>query len=136
MGVYRNAIAYVSSRQQFGKPISAFQLVQEKLVKIMSNTQAIGMVCWRLADMNSKGELTIGIIGMFKAWVTETARQITRWGREVLGGNGITHDRYIMKALADAEAIYTFEGTYDINTLVAGRELTSMPAFKPQKSPY
>ena len=74
MGVYRNAIAYASTREQFGQPISAFQLVQEKLVKIMANVQAISMVCWRVADMQSKGELTIGMVGMFKAWVTERAR--------------------------------------------------------------
>lgn len=74
MGVYRNAIAYASTREQFGQPISGFQLVQEKLVKIMANVQAISMVCWRVADMQSKGELTIGMVGMFKAWVTERAR--------------------------------------------------------------
>ena len=87
----------------------------------MSNVQAISMVCWRIADMLSKGEITIGMIGMFKAWVTERAREISRWGREIMGGNGITHDRFIMKAVADIEALYTLEGTYEINTLIAGR---------------
>jgi acyl-CoA oxidase len=53
-----------------------------------------------------------------------------------MGGNGITHDRYIMKAITDIEALYTLEGTYDINTLIAGREITGMPAFKSQKTPY
>ncbi len=53
-----------------------------------------------------------------------------------MGGNGIIHERYIMKAVADIEALYTLEGTYEINTLIAGRELTGMAAFKPQKSPY
>jgi glutaryl-CoA dehydrogenase len=70
MGVYRNAISYASSREQFGQPISGFQLVQYKLVKIMANTQALGMICWRLADMHSRGEVTIGMIGMFKAFST------------------------------------------------------------------
>jgi len=53
-----------------------------------------------------------------------------------MGGNGITHDRYLMKAIADIEALYTLEGTYEINTLIAGREITGMPAFKPEKSFY
>lgn len=73
---------------------------------------------------------------MFKAWVTERAREVARWGREVMGGNGITHDRYEMKAITDIEALYTLEGTYEINTLIAGREITGMPAFKPEKSLY
>ena len=66
---------------------------------------------------------------MTKAFVTERGREVTRLGREIYGGNGITHDNYVMKAMADMEAIYTYEGTYDINTLVAGRELTGVPAF-------
>ena len=72
----------------------------------------------------------MGQIAMTKAWTTERTREITRLGRQVLGGNGITHENYVMKALADAEAVYTYEGTYDVNTLVAGRELTGLSAFK------
>lgn len=130
IGVYRIASEYTSKREQFNVPISSFQATQMKLVEIMSNIQAIGLVCQRIAEMSDNGELTIGIVAMFKAWTTERARRICRLGRETLGGNGITHDRYIMKAMTDVEALHTLEGTYEINTLVAGRELTGLSAFR------
>jgi len=70
---------------------------------------------------------------MGKAWVTERTREITRLGREMLGGNGIIADNYVMKALVDAEVTFTYEGTYDINCLIAGRELTGISSFKVPK---
>lgn len=96
----------------------------------MANTQAIFLLCFRVSNLIDDGKATMGQIAMTKAWVTERAREVARLGREVFGGNGITHENYVMKALADMEAIYTYEGTYDINTLVAGRELTGLSAFK------
>ena len=96
----------------------------------MANTQAALLMCFRVSKMIDEGKATMGQIAMTKAWVTERTREVTRWGREMFGGNGITHENYVMKALADAEAIYTYEGTYDVNTLVAGRELTGLSAFK------
>ena len=130
LGVYRNTAEYVSKREQFGVPLSAFQIMQTKLVEIMANLQAMSLVCQRISEMADNGQLTTGIASMFKAWTTERARKICRLGREAFGGNGITHDRYVMKALTDIEALYTLEGTYEINTLIAGRELTGMSAFK------
>ena len=73
---------------------------------------------------------------MCKAFITERTRLIARLGRELMGGNGIIIDNYAMKALADAEVTYTLEGTYDINILLAGRELTSFAAFKANKSSF
>jgi len=67
---------------------------------------------------------------MAKAWITDRTREVARLGREMLGGNGIIFDNYVMKAMADAEVAFTYEGTYDINVLVCGRELTGIPAFK------
>ena len=72
----------------------------------------------------------MGMASMGKAYVTERTREVTRLGREMFGGNGIISDNYVMKALVDNEALYTFEGTYEVNTLVAGRELTGFAAFK------
>lgn len=66
---------------------------------------------------------------MTKAWVTERTREVARIGREIFGGNGIISDYYVMKAVTDAEVTYTYEGTYDINCLVTGRELTGISAF-------
>ena len=104
--------------------------MQEKIFKIMANTQAVMVMCFRLSKLVDENKATIGQIAMTKAFVTERVREVVRWGREVYGGNGITHDNYVMKALGDMEGIYTYEGTYDINTLVAGRELTGIAAFK------
>ncbi len=108
MGVYDNAIKYVSERRQFGQPISGnssfklgFQMVQEKIVKVMANTQAILLMCYRLSKMADEGKITIGQIALAKAWCSERAREVAKWGREVYGGNGIIHSNYAMKALAD-----------------------------------
>lgn len=73
---------------------------------------------------------TIGMIASLKAWVSKETRDIARLGREMMGGNGILSDNYCMKALVDAEVIYTYEGTYDINALITARELTGISAFK------
>lgn len=74
MGVYDNAIKYVSNRKQFGHPISGFQLVQDKIVRIMANTQAIFLLCFRVSKLIDDGKATMGQIAMTKAWVTERAR--------------------------------------------------------------
>ena len=96
----------------------------------MANTQAIFLMCFKLAKLADEKKVTIGQVALTKAFVTERAREVARWGREVYGGNGITHDNYVMKALADMEAVHTYEGTYDVNVLVSGRELTGIAAFK------
>ena len=87
-------------------------------------------MCWRLSHLYEEGKATIGMVSLGKAYVTERTREIARLGREMFGGDGIIFDNYVMKALADTEALYTYEGTYDINSLVAGRELTGIAAFK------
>lgn len=81
--------------------IEGFQLIQEKIVKIMSTTQAILLICYRLSKLAEEDKVSIGQIAMTKAWVTERAREVAKWGREVFGGNGIVHNNYTMKALAD-----------------------------------
>jgi len=81
MGVYDNAIKYVSNRKQFGHPISGFQLVQDKIVRIMANTQAIFLLCFRVSKLIDDGKATMGQIAMTKAWVTERAREVARLGR-------------------------------------------------------
>ena len=81
LGVYRNTAAYVSKREQFGVPISSFQIMQMKLVDMMANIQAMALVCERISNMSDNGELTTGIVSMFKAWATERARKICRLGR-------------------------------------------------------
>lgn len=91
-------------------------------------------MCWRLFHLHEEGKATIGMVSLGKAYATERTREIARLGREMFGGNGIIFDNYVMKAMADTEALYTYEGTYDINALVAGRELTGISAFKSPES--
>eukprot|EP01017_Pseudomicrothorax_dubius_P026320 TRINITY_DN2928_c0_g3_i1.p1 TRINITY_DN2928_c0_g3~~TRINITY_DN2928_c0_g3_i1.p1 ORF type:complete len:411 (+),score=95.07 TRINITY_DN2928_c0_g3_i1:117-1349(+) len=130
IGTYDNAIKYLSERKQFGVPLTSFQLVQEKLTRMMGSIQAIMMFNWLTTKRFEQDKITIGQIALNKAWATLRGREVVALGRELLGGNGIVLDNYVIKAMADMEAIYTYEGTYDINALVAGRELTGIPAFK------
>ena len=129
LGVYDNTIKYINNRNQFGAKISSFQLTQEKLARMMGHIQAMLLMAWRVTRLAEAKKLTIGIAAMSKAWTTKLLREVAQLGREMMGGNGILIDNYAMKALADAEALYTYEGTYDINSLVLGRELTGVPAF-------
>lgn len=130
IGVYDKVIEYITQRKQFGVQIASFQLIQEKLSRIMSTVQAMILLSWRISKMVESGQASIGQISMAKAWVTLRGREVCALGREMLGGNGITFDNYVMKAMADMEALYTYEGSYDINSLIAGRELTGRAAFK------
>lgn len=109
-------------------------MVQEKLVKMMASIQASLLYCFRISQLVDQNKASIGQIAMCKAFVTASGRDVVRWGREVFGGNGIIHEQYAMKAMMDMEAIYTYEGTYEVNTLVAGREITGLNAFKGGKN--
>ena len=80
--------------------------------------------------MKEKNNITIGKLGLGKAWVSKSIREAAALGREMLGGNGIVSDYHLMRAFCDMEAIYTYEGSYDINVLVTGRELTGFSSFK------
>jgi acyl-CoA oxidase len=97
---------------------------------MLANVQAILLMCFRISELADQEKASLGQIAMAKAFVTERGREVVKWGREVFGGNGIIHENYAMKAMMDMEAIYTYEGTYEINTLVAGRDITGIAAFK------
>jgi acyl-CoA oxidase len=96
---------------------------------MMSTIQAMLFLAWRIATLYDEGNIDIAQIAMSKAWVSDKARDVARWGREVCGGNGLLHENYVMRALTDLEGVYTYEGTYEVNTLVAGRHLTGLSAF-------
>jgi alkylation response protein AidB-like acyl-CoA dehydrogenase len=129
MGAYDKALEYTYKRIQFGKPLTSFQMVQEKLFKIMSNTQACLFLCKRITELHLNNKVTIAKAGLLKAFCTSKGRESVSLARELLGGNGILLENYVMKALVDMEAAHTFEGTYDINVLVAGKELTGQQAL-------
>ncbi|TKY65814.1 Acyl-coenzyme A oxidase 4 [Spatholobus suberectus] len=136
MGIYDMCHRYLKERKQFGVPLAAFQITQQKLVQMLGNVQAMILVGWRLCKLYESGKLTPGHASLGKSWITLRARETAALGRELLGGNGILADFLVAKAFCDLEPIYTYEGTYDINTLVTGREVTSFASFKPvaQKS--
>ncbi|XP_019178043.1 PREDICTED: acyl-coenzyme A oxidase 4, peroxisomal-like isoform X2 [Ipomoea nil] len=131
MGVYDVCHRYLKERKQFGAPLAAFQINQQKLVQMLSNIQAMLLVGWRLCKLYESGKMTPGHASMGKSWITLKARETVSLGRELLGGNGILTDFLVAKAFCDLEPIYTYEGTYDINTLVTGREITGIASFKP-----
>ena len=129
-GAYEAAFEYCQKRQQFGKPIAGYQLIQEKLVRALAQIESIMLLCHRVAYLYQRGHAQMGQIAMTKAQCSRVAREVCALAREIMGGNGILIENRAMVAMTDVEAAYTYEGTYDINTLVAGRELTGFAAFK------
>jgi glutaryl-CoA dehydrogenase len=128
-GAYEHALAYARERQQFGKPIAAFQLVQDLLVKMLSNVTASACMCVRLSQLQAQGKAKDHHSAMAKAFCTVRMRETVGYARELLGGNGILLDYQVGRFVADAEAIYSYEGTREINTLIVGRAITGIGAF-------
>ena len=129
-GVYEHAVKYLRERVQFNAPLGAFQLNQEKLTRILGHFQACFLLAWRVTKLLETGQANIAQGSLVKSWTSLIGREAVRLGRELIGGNGIILDYYMIKALADMEVVYTYEGTYDINSLVVGRAITGIPAFK------
>ena len=128
-GAYEHALAYAKERQQFGRPIAGFQLVQDLLVRMLANITASACLCTRLAQLQAAGEAADQHSALAKAFCTVRMRESVGYARELLGGNGILLEQQVGRFVADAEAIYSYEGTREINTLVVGRAITGLSAF-------
>jgi glutaryl-CoA dehydrogenase len=128
-GAYEYALAYARERYQFGKPIASFQLVQDLLVKMLSNVTASACMCARLSQLQAHGAARDHHSAMAKAFCTVRMRETVGYARELLGGNGILLDEQVGRFVADAEAIYSYEGTREMNTLIVGRAITGIGAF-------
>jgi glutaryl-CoA dehydrogenase len=129
LAAFEIAQAYATTREQFGKPIGAFQLVQDLLVRMVGNlTASLGM-CVRLAQLQDAGQYRDEHSALAKAYCTTRMREVVGWARELLAGNGIVLDYDIGRFVADAEALYSYEGTREINTLIVGRAVTGRSAF-------
>jgi glutaryl-CoA dehydrogenase len=129
LAAYEIALDYAKKREQFGRPIGKFQLVQDLLVRMLGNaTACLGMVV-RLAQLQDAGTDRDEHSALAKAYCTTRMRETAGWARELLAGNGIVLDYDIGRFVADAEALYSYEGTREINTLVVGRAITGMGAF-------
>ena len=129
LAAYEIALAYAKEREQFGRPIGKFQLVQDLLVRMVGNaTASLGMVV-RLAQLQDSGQYRDEHSALAKAYCTTRMREVVGWARELLAGNGIVLDYDIGRFVADSEALYSYEGTREINTLIVGRAVTGLSAF-------
>ena len=129
MGAYEHALAYAQTREQFGKPIAKFQLVQDLLVKMLGNITASLCMVVRLSELQDQGKLKDEHASLAKAFCTVKMRETVGFARELLGANGIVLDYNIGRFVADAEAIYSYEGTREMNTLIVGKAITGFGAF-------
>jgi len=129
MGVYENALTYAQKREQFGKPIASFQLMQDLLAKMLANLTASQCLVVRMAQLQAEGKMTDAHAALAKAFTTAKCRETVAWARELLGGNGIAADYNVARFFADAEALYTYEGTYQMQNLILGKAITGFSAF-------
>jgi glutaryl-CoA dehydrogenase len=129
VAAYDAALTYTRSRRQFGKPLASFQIVQERLVKMLAEITAMQLYCLRIGRLTEEERLSDTIAALGKLNNTVKAREVIAEARNLLGGNGILLENHVMRHMADIEAIYTFEGTEAIQTLVVGRDITGESAF-------
>jgi glutaryl-CoA dehydrogenase len=129
MGAFENALLYAQQREQFGKPIASFQLVQDLLVKMSGNITACQCMVVRLSQLQDQGKLADEHASLAKAFCTVKMRETVGFARELLGANGILLDYNVGRFVADSEAIYSYEGTREMNTLIVGRALSGFSAF-------
>lgn len=128
-GAYELALKYAQEREQFGRPIGRFQLVQDLLVRMLGNITASECMVMRLSQMQDAGILRDEHASLAKAFCTVKMRETVGYARELLAGNGILLDHQVGRFVADAEAIYSYEGTREMNTLIVGRAITGFSAF-------
>lgn len=123
------ARSYSLARKQFGKELARFQLIQQQLAEILGNASAALALMAQLARIQEDGKLEMVQAAMAKSTCTRLARASVAMGRSILGGNGISTDFEMGKLFGDAEILYTYEGSYEINSLIVGRGVTGMSAF-------
>jgi len=129
MGAYELALRYAQTREQFGRPIGGFQLIQSHLVHMLANVTAMQTLCLRLSQMEDAGTMKDEHAALAKVMTAARCRETVALARETFGGNGILLEYGVAKHFCDTEAIYSYEGTNEINTLVVGRAVTGLSAF-------
>jgi glutaryl-CoA dehydrogenase len=129
LGAYEGALRYAQQREQFGRPIGRFQLVQDLLVRMLGNITASQCMVARLSQLQDAGKIDDQHASLAKAFCTVKMRETVGYARELMGGNGILLEHDVGRFVADAEAIYSYEGTREINTLIVGRAITGFSAF-------
>ena len=129
MGAYEAALKYSQERLQFGRPIASFQLVQDLLAKMIANITASQCLILRQAQLHAEGKLSDAHAALAKAFATAKCRETVAWARELVGGNGIVADYKVARFFADCEALYSYEGTYQMQNLIVGKAITGLSAF-------
>jgi glutaryl-CoA dehydrogenase len=128
-GAYEHALRYAQQRQQFGRPIAKFQLVQDLLFRMLANITTTQSLCLRLSQLQDEGQMRDEHASLAKGVCTVRMRETVGWARELLGANGILLDHHIGRYVADAEALYSYEGTREMNALIVGKAITGFSAF-------
>lgn len=129
VGAYEAVVRYTKERVQFGKPIAQHQLIQNHLSNILGNITASIAMCTRVSQMQDEGTQKDEHAALAKAYATARMRESVAWAREAMGGNGIVLGYGVARHFADAEALYSYEGTREMNALIVGRAITGSAAF-------
>jgi glutaryl-CoA dehydrogenase len=129
VAAYDTALTYAKRREQFGRPLCSFQIVQERLVRMLADVTAMQLYCLQLGRLAERDQLSDTIAGLAKLNNTRRARQICAEARDILGGNGILLENHVIRHMTDIEAIHTYEGTETMQTLIVGRDITGIGAF-------
>lgn len=126
---YQTVVKYAVEREQFGKPIAAFQLQQRKMAEMLTEITKAQLLSWRLGVLKNEGRATPQQISMAKRNNVEMALKVAREGRQVLGAMGIVGDFPLMRHMMNLESVITYEGTHDIHLLITGQDITGLSAF-------
>jgi glutaryl-CoA dehydrogenase len=129
VAAYECALVYVKHRTQFGQPLARFQLIQDKLARMVADITSMQMLCVRMAQLEAEGRVGLEHAALAKLSTAEGARRVCSMARDMLGGNGVLLDHHVARHLADVEAVYTFEGTDTVQALIVGRAITGLSAF-------
>jgi glutaryl-CoA dehydrogenase len=129
VAAYDAALEYSKQREQFGRPLCSFQIVQDRLVTMLAEVTAMQLYCLQLGRLAESGGVPDTIAGLAKLNNTRKARQVIAEARDMLGGNGILLENHVIRHMADIEAIHTYEGTETIQRLIVGRDITGVGAF-------
>jgi glutaryl-CoA dehydrogenase len=129
VAAYDTALTYAKRREQFGRPLCSFQIIQDRLVRMLAEVTAMQLYCLQIGRLAERGHLTDTIAGLAKLNNTRKARQVCAEARDMLGGNGILLENHVIRHMTDIEAIHTYEGTETMQTLIVGRDITGVGAF-------
>lgn len=130
IAAYEAALTYALRREQFGRPLARFQLVQDKLSHMLSDITSMQLMCARMSQLQAQGRVLLEHAALAKLHTGDAARRVCAMARDILGGNGILLNHHVARHHADIEAVYTYEGTDSVQSLIVGRAITGLNAFR------